>query len=149
MTKTNAPIIFILLFTSCQTYVKQNIVNNIVRVSYNSVNGGKIGGYVSFIVTKDSIVYSLGDNKTAKKYNAALSSKGIWDSLRSSINLVYFDKIKSDPGHRAYDGTDITISIIDSKTHTIINGEDDTINYKMITPLINNLNEIREYISKK
>lgn len=76
MTKTNAPIIFILLFTSCQTYVKQNIVNNIVRVSYNSVNGGKIGGYVSFIVTKDSIVYSLGDNKTAKNIMQLFPQKG-------------------------------------------------------------------------
>ena len=53
-----------------------NIVNNIVRVSYNSVNGGKIGGYVSFIVTKDSIVYSLGDNKTAKNIMQLFPQKG-------------------------------------------------------------------------
>jgi hypothetical protein len=61
--------------------------------------------------------------------------KGKNNKLTKTINLRDFDKIRSNPGHALYDGIDITISIEKGKEkHSIVNGNEDSVNYRRIRP---------------
>ena len=53
--------------------------------------------------------------------------------MTSTINLNDFDKIQSNPGHALFDGIDITISVEKGKEkHSIVNGNEDILNYRRI-----------------
>jgi len=121
----------------------------ISKVSYSSA-GGKGGNYESLDITPDSLIYVQGRRGVEKTINEK-TVHSFWNKLTKTINLTYFDKIQSDPGHALYDGIDVTISIEQGKEkHSIVNGIEDSMNYRKIKPftdlLENKLAEIRKKI---
>lgn len=105
----------------------------ITKISY-STTGGRGGNYEHLDISTDSLIYIQARRGTEK----AIKEKTVtndWNRLTSTINLDDFDNIKSNPGHALYDGTDITITVeVGKEKHTIINGNEDTVNFKRIEP---------------
>jgi len=123
--------------------------SQISKISYTSA-GGKAGNYESLDITPDSLVYVQGRRDVEKTINEKTVTS-FWNKLTKTINLTDFDKIQSDPGHALYDGIDVTISIEKGKEkHSIVNGNEDSVNYYKIKPftdlLENKLAEIRKKI---
>ena len=121
----------------------------ISKISYTSA-GGKAGNYESLDITPDSLVYVQG-HRGVEKTISEKTLNSFWNKLTKSINLRDFDKIRSDPGHALYDGIDVTITIEKGKQkHSIVNGNEDSVNYVKIKPftdlLENKLAEIRKKI---
>ena len=121
----------------------------ISRISYASA-GGKAGNYETLQIRPDSLIYVQGHRGVEKMINEK-TVPSFWKKLSQSINLTYFDKIQSDPGHSLYDGIDVTITIEKGKEkHSIINGNEDSLNYVKIKPFTdlmeNKLAEIRKKI---
>jgi hypothetical protein len=119
------------------------------KISYTS-SGGKGGYYETLDITSASLTYVQGHRGVEKAINEK-TLNSFWDKLTKTVNLEDFDKIKSDPGHALYDGIDITISIEKGKEkHSIVNGNEDSVNYRKIKPftdlLENKLAEIRKKI---
>lgn len=118
------------------------------KITY-SKTGGRGGNTEALEITKTSIKFVQGhggDEKTIKEK----SNAGNWNKLTRSVNLSDFGKIKSDPGHAMWDGIDVTITILaGSQEYTIVNGSQDTSNYKKISPFINQLNLVLERMRKK
>jgi hypothetical protein len=105
----------------------------ISRISYASA-GGKAGNYESLQITPDSLIYVQGHRGVEKMINQR-TVPSFWEKLSKSINLTHFDKIRSDPGHSLYDGIDVTITIEQGKQrHSIVNGNEDSVNYVKIKP---------------
>jgi len=127
-----------------------NISNSPVsKISYTST-GGKGGYYESLAITPASLTYVQGHRGVEKTIKEKTISS-FWERLTKTVNLEDFDKIKSDPGHALYDGIDISISIEKGKEkHSIVNGNEDSVNYSKIKPftdlLENKLAEIRKKI---
>lgn len=119
-------------FNNCVT-AKHGTSRIISKISYSS-SGGRSGNYENLDVTQDSLFYvqaHRGNEKILKEKTA----KEFWDQLSGHINLKDIDKIKSNPGHVLYDGIDITIAIETAKEkHAIVNGNEDTLNFKKIRP---------------
>jgi hypothetical protein len=121
----------------------------ISKISYTSA-GGKSGNYESLDITPASLTYVQGRRGVEKTINEK-TANSFWNKLIKTINFKDFDKIQSDPGHALYDGIDVTISIEKGKEkHSIVNGNEDSVNYTKIKPftdlLENKLAEIRKKI---
>ena len=119
--------------TSDHRVETKNILHTpISKISYSS-SGGKSGNYESLDISPTAVIYiqgRRGNEKTIKEKTV----KSFWTRLTKTINLTDFDKIQSNPGHALYDGIDITISIEKGKEkHSIVNGNEDTVNYKKIS----------------
>jgi hypothetical protein len=125
-------LIFSLSFNSCVPS-KQNAATAISKISYSS-SGGRSGNYESLEISPDSLLYVQGHRgveKTVKQKTA----NAFWNGLMRGLNLNEFDKIRSNPGHALYDGIDITIAVETGKErHSIVNGNEDTVNYTKIRP---------------
>jgi hypothetical protein len=141
------------VFHSHHDYKNVEIKNlrdsHISKISYNST-GGKAGNYESLDITSASLTYVQGHRGVEKTINEKTLST-FWNKLTKTINLKDFDKIRSDPGHALYDGIDVTISIEKRKEkHSVVNGNEDSVNYSKIKPftdlLENKLAEIRKKI---
>jgi hypothetical protein len=108
----------------------------ISKISYSS-SGGKSGNYESLDISSDSVIYIQG-RRGLEKSRREKTVKSFWKTLTKTINLKDFDKIESNPGHALYDGIDITISIEKGKEkHSIVNGNEDSLNYRRIRPFTN------------
>jgi hypothetical protein len=87
-----------------------------------------------------------GSEKTRKEKTV----KSFWKSLTKTINLKDFKKIKTNPGHALYDGIDVTISIEKGdEKHSIVNGNEDSLNYRKIRPLTTMLEKKLAELRKK
>ena len=122
----------------------------ISKISYTST-GGRSGNYETMNISADSIIYVQG-HRGAEKTIKEKTLKSVWTKLTKAVNLRDFDQIKSNPGHALYDGIDITIAIeTGQEKHSIVNGNEDTVNYKRISPftdlLENKLAQLRKKIS--
>ena len=125
-----------------------NTKASISKISY-STTGGRSGNYESVNISADSLIYIQARRGNEKTINEK-TEKDFWNSLTRAINLEDFDKIKSNPGHALYDGIDITISIETmEKKHFIVNGNEDTVNYKRIEPFTDMLAKKLEELGKK
>jgi len=103
----------------------------IMKVTY-STNAGRGGTSVNMTITQNTIVYIQGHNGDEKTYKEK-TPRSLWSGLTRSINIKDLDRIKSDPGHGLYDGIDITITVErGNEVHSIVNGNEDTVNYKRI-----------------
>jgi len=128
----------------------KDIANSrISKISYTSA-GGKSGNYESLDISSASLSYVQAHRGVEKRIKGK-TERSFWNGLTKTINLRDFDKIRSDPGHALYDGIDITISIEKGKEkHSIVNGNQDSVNYSKIKPftdlLENKLAEIRKKI---
>ena len=127
----------------------KNIADTLIsKISYSS-SGGKSGSYESLDISSDSLIYVQGRSDSEKSIRDT-TSKSFWNTLTKTINLKDFDKIQSSPGHALFDGIDITISIEKGKEkHSIVNGNEDILNYRRITPFINLLEERLFALRKK
>jgi hypothetical protein len=87
-----------------------------------------------------------GSEKTRKEKTV----KSFWKSLTKTINLKDFKKIKTNPGHALYDGIDVTISIEKGdEKYSIVNGNEDSLNYRKIRPLTTMLEKKLAELRKK
>ena len=78
------------------------------------------------------------------------TEKSFWNRLVKTINLRDFDKIRSNPGHALFDGIDITISVDERKgKHSIVNGNEDSVNYSRIRPFTDLLEKKLVELRKK
>ena len=125
--------------TSLSTCKHKNIATGnsantpISKISYSS-SGGRSGNAESLDITPDSVIYTEA-RRGVEKMITEKTVKSLWNGLTKAVNLNDFDKIKSNPGHSLYDGIDVTISIeTGQKKHSIVNGNEDTTNYKKIQP---------------
>ena len=113
--------------------VKSNAAITITKISY-STTGGRGGNYERLDVTADSLVYLQARRGQEKTTNEKTPAE-LWRQLVTSINLADFDRVKSNPGHALYDGIDTTLSVeTAAKTHVLVNGNEDPLNYKRIAP---------------
>jgi hypothetical protein len=120
----------------------------ISKISYSS-SGGKSGNYESLDISPTSIIYVQG-HRGAEKSIKEKTDKSFWTRLTKTINLRDFDKLRSNPGHALYDGIDITISIEKGKEkHSIVNGNEDTVNYRKIRPFTDLLEKRLVELRKK
>ena len=126
-----------------------NIANSpISKISYSS-SGGKAGIYESLDISPDSVIYVQGRRGVEKSIKEK-TMKSFWNKLMKTINLRDFDKIRSNPGHALYDGIDITISIEKGKEkHFIVNGNEDSVNYRRIRPFTDLLERKLVEVRKK
>jgi hypothetical protein len=118
------------------------------KISYSS-SGGRSGNYESLDIAEDSVIYvqaHRGSEKTRKEKTV----KSFWKSLTKTINLKDFKKIKTNPGHALYDGIDVTISIEKGdEKYSIVNGNEDSLNYRKIRPLTTMLEKKLAELRKK
>jgi len=120
--------------------IKNNEAPPISKVSYSS-SGGRSGNYESLDISPASVIYVQGRRGVEKSIKEKTVTS-FWNKLTKAINLSDFDKIRSNPGHALYDGIDITISIEKGKEkHSIINGNEDTMNYRRISPFTDMLED--------
>jgi hypothetical protein len=120
----------------------------ISKISYSSA-GGKAGNYENLDIKPDSLIYVQG-HRGVEKTIKEKTLKSFWNKLTKSINFTHFDKIQSDPGHSLYDGIDITITIEKGKQkHSIVNGNEDSVNYVKIKPFTDLLQKKLAEIRKK
>lgn len=130
----------------CKT--KNNSITPITKITY-STTGGRGGNYESLEISQDSLLYvqaRRGNEKTTKEKTA----KKFWNEITDKIKLQNFSRIKSNPGHALYDGIDITIMIETAKEKlTIVNGNEDTLNYKKIQPFTDLLQKKLEELRTK
>ena len=129
----------------------KNITDTLIsKISYSST-GGRSGNYESLDISPDSVIYIQG-HRGSEKNRKEKTVKSFWKTLTKAVNLKDFDKIQSNPGHTLYDGIDITISIEKGKNKlSIVNGSEDSLNYRRIKPFTNlvekKLSELRKKIS--
>jgi len=127
----------------------KNIADTLIsKISYSS-SGGKSGRYESLDIASDYIIYVQGHSGSEKSIREK-TSKSFWNTLTNTINIKDFDKIQSSPGHALFDGIDITISIEKGKEkHSIVNGNEDILNYRRIRPFTNLLEKRLSELRKK
>ncbi|MGI4871547.1 MAG: hypothetical protein ACRYFX_10255 [Janthinobacterium lividum] len=126
--------------------------SGITKIAYETASGGRLGGYSSLVITPDSTVYIEGTRSSRKAFRAK-TAPSAWASLAKSFNLSSFRQLKSTPGHQAYDGTDVTLSITQGQeTVSRVNGEDDALHYKALQPFTQQLDaqlaHCREQVAK-
>lgn len=127
---------------------KNSATTLVSKVSYRS-SGGRSGNYESLNVSADSVIYVQARRGNEKTINEK-TAEAFWKALVKTINLKDFDKIKSNPGHALYDGIDITIAIErGEEKHSVVNGNEDTANYKRISPFTNLLEKKLNTLRKK
>jgi hypothetical protein len=133
----------------CNNLKAGGITNQpISKISYSS-SGGRSGNYESLDITADSIIY-IEAHRGNEKSRREKTARSFWNGLIKAMNLKDFDKIKSNPGHALYDGIDVTISIETEKDkHSIVNGNEDTLNYKKIRPFTTLLEKQLAELRKK
>ena len=121
---------------------------DVIKITYNAT-GGRGGNYESLEITSDSLFFvqaRRGNEKSIKQK----TGRDFWNNLITSFNAADFQKIKSDPGHALYDGIDITITVETAKEkYSIVNGQEDTLNYKKIEPFTQLLEKKLEELRKK
>ena len=129
--------LFLLLAMGTLFTAQKNALSNeqfiapIMKISYSS-SAGRGGTSINLDITAASMVYTQGHNG-AEKTIKEKTPRALWQKLTKSINLQDLDKVKSNPGHAMYDGTDITIVVLKGREeHSIVNGNEDILNYKKI-----------------
>lgn len=135
---------------SCQKMNKPEISSTVKQEEITSVKLSQYGGMLGFnqtiFITKDSITRETSmtaQNDSVKKEKLA-NTPANWEALNSSLNLNDFRKIKNGNSNLPVDGTDQKI-VINTKTtsDSIINGQNDAINYPKIKKFTDQLNKIR------
>lgn len=131
-----------MLFISC---VGQK---EITKINLKDFNGGKLGVYSKLEITKENIYYVNG-NFNSKKELKGKTSKELWNNL-NRVSIDDLLKVKSNPGRIAYDGTDVEISIsFGDEFFSIVNGEEDTLNYKKIKLFVSALENQKKVMYQK
>lgn len=119
--------------------------NDIILIEWSRF-GGQLGYHEGLTITEDSVIHTYftaasGNQIKESKY---ANSTDEWQELTKSIDLQNFRKIKHGVSKQPVDGTDdkIYIRSINSKD-SILNGDQDAINYKNISTFIELLDKIR------
>lgn len=111
--------------------------------------GGSNGYYRIIKITKESITAEKGTtaNKTHQTWTSDISSD-TWKQLTSLIKIEDLDRIKSSPSQQSVDRVDETFQIrTPKKAHIYVNASVDTIHYKQLQQLKEQLDNIlpKEY----
>jgi hypothetical protein len=139
--------IFTSQFNFCAT-TKNNRAAVISKITYAS-SGGRSGNYENLQISPDSLFF-VQALRGVERMVKQKTPNAFWIDLTGSLNLQDFDRIKSDPGHALYDGIDITITVETAKEkHTIVNGNEDTLNYNRIRPFIETLETKLEQLRRE
>ncbi|QBA20733.1 hypothetical protein EU348_05840 [Chryseobacterium indologenes] len=146
-------ILLLSAFFSCDSKktepsVSQKNPHEITFISVSDI-GGHLGNYRIVKATKDSVFAEKGmtANQTHKSWASAMNAE-TWKKLVSTINIVDLDHIKSSPSQQSVDGTDETFQIrTPKKSHIYVNAYADTLHYKQLQQLKEQLDKIlpKEY----
>ncbi|PRB03858.1 hypothetical protein CQ046_08685 [Chryseobacterium sp. MYb7] len=145
-------IVLLSAFLSCDSKKTESVShknsNEITFISVSHVEGN-LGNYRIIKVTKDSVFAEKGktDNKTHKAWASAIS-KDTWKQLISSVKIADLDSIKSSPSQQSVDGIDETFQIrTPKKSHIYVNAFVDTLHYKQLQQIKEQLDQIlpKEY----
>jgi len=126
-------LIILFSISSCQS-----IDNDIVKVEFKSICGGKGCKSKSSVFTKDSIVESVFNwNPETLQKSSRKNTAENWQKLLANIDIQAFENIKSDSGRYQYDGMDqiIILYFSNQKKLKISNGESDSLYYPRIEKL--------------
>ena len=140
-------------FQSSQTGQKSPVTTQVAsapisKISYSS-SGGRGGNTVTLEITATTLIYTKG-HAGAEKTIRERTSRNLWASLTRSINVKDLNMIKSNPGHAMYDGIDVTITVQKGKQNfSIVNGNEDAVNYKRISTFMNILESQLSRLDKK
>ncbi|MDW9380120.1 hypothetical protein [Chryseobacterium sp. JV558] len=146
-------ILLLSAFFSCDSKKTESSAShkNQYEITYISVSdiGGSLGNYRIIKVTKDSVFAEKGmtANQTHKKWASAITSS-TWKQLISPVRIVDLDYIKSSPSQQSVDGIDETFQIwTPKKSHIYVNAYVDTLHYKQLQQLKEQLDKIlpKEY----
>lgn len=146
-------ILLLSAFFSCDSKKREQTVShkNPYEITFISVSeiGGHLGNYRIIKATKDSVFAEKGmtANQTHKTWGSAINSS-TWKQLVSSVRIVDLDHIKSSPSQQSVDGTDETFQIrTPKKSHIYVNAYVDTLHYKQLQQLKEQLDKIlpKEY----
>ena len=142
MLKKITTLVYLMLCISC------NHQKEITKISLNNFNGGKLGVYSKLEITKEHIYYVNGNFKLKKEIKEKTSDE-LWNNL-TNVSIDDFLKVKSNPGRIAYDGTDVEISIsFGDEFFSIVNGKEDTLNYKKIKLFVSLLEKQKDIFDKQ
>ncbi|WP_309608045.1 hypothetical protein [Flavobacterium sp.] len=142
MIKKITILVYFMIFFSC------NHQKEIAKISFNDFNGGKFGAYSKLEITKEHIYYVNGNVKS-KKVTKEKTSRELWNNL-TKVSIDDFLKVRSNPGRIAYDGTDVEITILFGDEYfLIVNGEEDTLNYKKIKLFVSLLEKQNDIFKNK
>jgi len=140
-------------FFSCDSKKQEQTVshknpNEITLISVSHI-GGTLGEYRIIKATKDSVFAEKGAtaNHSHKEWSSAISPD-TWKLLVSSINISDLNRIKSSPSQQSVDGIDETFQIrTPKKSHIYVNSFADTVHYKQLQLLKEQLDKIlpKEY----
>lgn len=145
-------IVLLSAFFSCDSKKTESVSyknsNEITFISVSHVEGN-LGNYSIIKVTKDSVFAEKGktDNKTHKAWASAIS-KDTWKQLISSVKIADLDSIKSSPSQQSVNGIDETFQIrTPKKSHIYVNAFVDTLHYKQLQQIKEQLDQIlpKEY----
>lgn len=124
---------------------------NPYEITFVSVSeiGGNLGSYRIIKATEDSVFAEKGmtANQTHKKWSSVINAE-MWKKLISSVKITDLDHIKSSPSQQSVDGTDETFQIrTPKKSHIYVNAYADTLHYKQLQQLKEQLDKIlpKEY----
>jgi hypothetical protein len=146
-------ILLLSAFFSCDSKKTEQSAphKNPYEITFISVSdiGGNLGNYRIIKATKDSVFAEKGmtANQSHKAWSAAMNSD-IWKKLVSTIHVTDLDHIKSSPSQQSVDGTDETFQIrTPKKSHIYVNAYADTLHYKQLQQLKEQLDKIlpKEY----
>ncbi|MDR3026137.1 hypothetical protein [Chryseobacterium sp.] len=146
-------ILLLSAFFSCDSKKTEQTISNknpheITFISVSDIEG-HLGNYRIIKVTEDSVFAEKGmaANQSHKKWTSAISSN-TWKQIVSSVRIVDLDHIKSSPSQQPIGGTDETFQIrTPKKSHIYVNAYVDTLHYKQLQQLKEQLDKIlpKEY----
>jgi len=123
--KLLAALTFILFFQI--SYAQNDAID---KIEYSEVDGGKGGGKIHLIVTKDSLVYTAtgrGEKAIAKRIK---TPNGMWDKIKAILPFDDFKKVKNGRSQLAHDDTDVTLSVLSNNVRYVV------LTAMMIPPII-------------
>lgn len=132
------------LFLGCAVHSQH--AQNILRIEFNSLARG--GNYKQIVVTKDSVVTSIRENRGGElKTSGKPLTKKEWSGLLQTLenqSLAEIPDLKSPTMKRAYDGarnSEISITITDGTTFT--HSFDDETPHEKLQKLMREINKLK------
>ncbi len=129
---------------------KISTLEPVTKISYRRCCGGEANSYENFMISKDSIIYEEGVNNSRNRYRKiykGVTPISLWDSLKSTVDIIQFAKIKSNKSNAENDGSDQQVKIIKgNKVYSVVNADFDKIKGTK-TSLLMNIIEHQLFIS--
>ena len=125
--------------------------NSITEIGSSTV-GSRLGINEKLIIKPDSIKYEITYASRFKPdvFFSEVNTRWEWKKFKNSIDLDLFKKVENGKTNQVFDGTDIITYVkTKNKTYSFTNGYSDTVNYKAVQKLMNDIDLKLIYFRKK